>query len=753
MTTNSLTTCCESTGRSIADNSNTTTTTTSNNTTAAAAAAAGVAAAAAAAAAQTPVYCPVYESRLLATARHELSSAAALGVYGSPYGTSCGQGYGNYVAAYGTDASAFYSLFLMTTNSLTTCCESTGRSIADNSNTTTTTTSNNTTAAAAAAAGVAAAAAAAAAQTPVYCPVYESRLLATARHELSSAAALGVYGSPYGTSCGQGYGNYVAAYGTDASAFYSLGAFDTKDATGSTHTGITQAAAYYPYDPTLGQYQYDRSIADNSNTTTTTTSNNNTAAAAAAAGVAAAAAAAAAQTPVYCPVYESRLLATARHELSSAAALGVYGSPYGTSCGQGYGNYVAAYGTDASAFYSLGAFDTKDATGSTHTGITQAAAYYPYDPTLGQYQYDRYGSMDGSTRRKNATRETTSTLKAWLQEHRKNPYPTKGEKIMLAIITKMTLTQVSTWFANARRRLKKENKMTWPPRNKGSDDKRYDEDEEEEEDEGSLQGGRPKSENHEDAEATWKTTTLWSRRAWECELKHSTTMNTHMTTTDCPGDHIIKDASLKLSIPVSLGGEPVLGSKSCLKSSPDTFDPHNRQQAKMCYQQQQQQPHQQPQGHQIIDGKPRIWSLAQTATSLNQSEYSSCMLRFEPPSPAATSPVRGPLDRQDSSPVTTLRNWVDGVFHDPLFRHGSLNQALTNSNNNNNNNNNSNNNRPATTTPPTTTPPPVSWSNPKGAPLLETSGDPLIKGLQLTMTPIKTVAWGSPKLSTSCSAS
>jgi len=33
-------------------------------------------------------------------------------------------------------------------------------------------------------------------------------------------------------------------------------------------------------------------------------------------------------------------------------------------------------------------------------------------------------------------------LKAWLYEHIKNPYPTKGEKIMLAIITKMTLTQV-----------------------------------------------------------------------------------------------------------------------------------------------------------------------------------------------------------------------------------------------------------------------------------------------------------------------
>ncbi|GFV76061.1 iroquois-class homeodomain protein IRX-4 [Trichonephila clavipes] len=49
--------------------------------------------------------------------------------------------------------------------------------------------------------------------------------------------------------------------------------------------------------------------------------------------------------------------------------------------------------------------------------------------------------MDSVARRKNATRETTNTLKAWLYEHRKNPYPTKGEKIMLAIITKMTLTQ------------------------------------------------------------------------------------------------------------------------------------------------------------------------------------------------------------------------------------------------------------------------------------------------------------------------
>jgi len=81
-----------------------------------------------------------------------------------------------------------------------------------------------------------------------------------------------------------------------------------------------------------------------------------------------------------------------------------------------------------------------------------------------------YGMEINGPRRKNVTRDSTTTLKAWLSEHRKNPYPTKGEKIMLAIITKMTLTQVSTWFANARRRLKKENKMTWEPRNRCDED-------------------------------------------------------------------------------------------------------------------------------------------------------------------------------------------------------------------------------------------------------------------------------------------
>ncbi|XP_075873399.1 iroquois-class homeodomain protein IRX-3a [Nelusetta ayraudi] len=149
-------------------------------------------------------------------------------------------------------------------------------------------------------------------------------------------------------------------------------------------------------------------------------------------------------------------------ELSPSGALSnvlssMYGSPFAAAA-QGYGAFLP-YSSDISIFNQLGAqYELKDSPGAVqHPGFAHHhPAFYPY----GQYQFG------DPSRPKNATRESTSTLKAWLSEHRKNPYPTKGEKIMLAIITKMTLTQVSTWFANARRRLKKENKMTWTPRNR-----------------------------------------------------------------------------------------------------------------------------------------------------------------------------------------------------------------------------------------------------------------------------------------------
>ncbi|OBS59570.1 hypothetical protein A6R68_09304 [Neotoma lepida] len=44
-------------------------------------------------------------------------------------------------------------------------------------------------------------------------------------------------------------------------------------------------------------------------------------------------------------------------------------------------------------------------------------------------------------------------LRAWLYEHRFNPYPTGKEKQMLCKKTKLSYTQICNWFTNARRRL------------------------------------------------------------------------------------------------------------------------------------------------------------------------------------------------------------------------------------------------------------------------------------------------------------
>uniref|UniRef100_A0A8C4QVD4 Iroquois homeobox 3b n=1 Tax=Eptatretus burgeri TaxID=7764 RepID=A0A8C4QVD4_EPTBU len=146
---------------------------------------------------------------------------------------------------------------------------------------------------------------------------------------------------------------------------------------------------------------------------------------------------------------------------SPGPLLGLYGSPYAA---QAYGAFLPYAAADLAVLSQLGChYELKDSPSVQTPSYAYPAPPY-YNP-YGQFQYTA-----DPTRPKNATRESTSTLKAWLNEHRKNPYPTKGEKIMLAIITKMTLTQVSTWFANARRRLKKENKVTWAPRAKGDDE-------------------------------------------------------------------------------------------------------------------------------------------------------------------------------------------------------------------------------------------------------------------------------------------
>ncbi|XP_078256503.1 Iroquois homeobox protein 5a [Rhinoraja longicauda] len=166
-----------------------------------------------------------------------------------------------------------------------------------------------------------------------------------------------------------------------------------------------------------------------------------------------------------CPAYSTSVISGPRTDELGRSSSGSAFSPYAGSAAfsapspGGYNSHLQ-YSTDPTAAFTSYVGSPYD-----HTpGMAGSIGYHPYAAPLGSYPYG------DPAYRKNATRDATATLKAWLSEHRKNPYPTKGEKIMLAIITKMTLTQVSTWFANARRRLKKENKMTWTPRNRSEDE-------------------------------------------------------------------------------------------------------------------------------------------------------------------------------------------------------------------------------------------------------------------------------------------
>lgn len=49
-------------------------------------------------------------------------------------------------------------------------------------------------------------------------------------------------------------------------------------------------------------------------------------------------------------------------------------------------------------------------------------------------------------------RAATLVLKRWLDANQANPYPTEGEKNELKDETGLSLTQISTWLANARKR-------------------------------------------------------------------------------------------------------------------------------------------------------------------------------------------------------------------------------------------------------------------------------------------------------------
>ncbi|XP_021002307.3 iroquois-class homeodomain protein IRX-6 isoform X1 [Parasteatoda tepidariorum] len=349
--------------------------------------------------------------------------------------------------------------------------------------------------------------------------------------------------------------------------------------------------------------------------------------------------------------YDAQLLGYQRLA-ASGLPLNVYGTAAAAAAA------AAAYGSEQgflplsaeqSAFYSPTAngFDLKDNLEAWRSLPYAASMYYPYDSAaLAGYPFPNgYGVDLNGARRKNATRETTSTLKAWLNEHRKNPYPTKGEKIMLAIITKMTLTQVSTWFANARRRLKKENKMTWSPRNRCEDDDLDDRDEADQrikESDGKRSDkdsdvDRRRDDHHHPRQGSDDGKMDFVDVDDDCKSCASTSTDGHIITNSSDKENCSLLKTHRVPSPIS---DASLGSEDS-ESSQNSSLPHPAS-TELPPQSSQQQ-------------KPRIWSIVDTATS-TQGPSSSAL-------PPGASSRLSPLQRAAYlSPYPKPASWYAGTL-------------------------------------------------------------------------------------------
>ncbi|XP_072241413.1 Iroquois homeobox protein 5a-like [Leuresthes tenuis] len=327
-----------------------------------------------------------------------------------------------------------------------------------------------------------------------------------------------------------------------------------------------------------------------------------------------------------CPSFSSGVILGPRTEEFGRSSSGSAFAPYSGSAGSpGFGSHLP-YGGEPRAAATLSSFVTPAFDAS-----SGSLDYHPFGP-LGPYPYG------DPTYRKNATRDATATLKAWLGEHRKNPYPTKGEKIMLAIITKMTLTQVSTWFANARRRLKKENKMTWTPRNRSED--------EEEEDnidlERTEEDEEPMKPSTEEAELRGETGPRRPSVSDPCGLMFRDSSDSDRAFADPDSGRLPGPASAP-------GAPPPTGPLGTPRVTESSLSPSSKEDI--------QGPNPAP--------KPKLWSLAEIATSSDRTRGSD--------SPQSGAAGRSPFPHGAALPRSLYYAppFVPGYFGPPLHGAGS----------------------------------------------------------------------------------
>lgn len=96
--------------------------------------------------------------------------------------------------------------------------------------------------------------------------------------------------------------------------------------------------------------------------------------------------------------------------------------------------------------YSPGQYRNDGYPYGSHAGLEMASPL-GYGPSNGAH-------AEGRTRKRrgNLPKPVTDLLKAWFRTHQSHPYPSEEEKQLLMCQTGLTITQLSNWFINARRR-------------------------------------------------------------------------------------------------------------------------------------------------------------------------------------------------------------------------------------------------------------------------------------------------------------
>ncbi|KFP68252.1 Iroquois-class homeodomain protein irx-1-A, partial [Cariama cristata] len=216
-----------------------------------------------------------------------------------------------------------------------------------------------------------------------------------------------------------------------------------------------------------------------------------------------------------------------------------------------------------------------------------------------------------------------------------------GEKIMLAIITKMTLTQVSTWFANARRRLKKENKVTWGSRSKDQEDANLF---------GSDNEGDPEK-NEDDEEIDLESIDIDKIDENDGEQSNEEEEEKpELLRQSSEEEHLEKEKDLALSGSEGLKPKDALAMvKEASDNSTRIISPGGQNNLQM-----------------PSHSKPKIWSLAETATSPDGA------LKSSPPpppppqvnhtSPQIQHPAFLPSHGLYTCQIGKFHNWTNGAF-------------------------------------------------------------------------------------------